>query len=222
MALNQLADGVWEYGQTLRVPGGVKLPARTTVVRDRDGGILLYGPLPVEEVDADAIDALGEVRTILGPNKYHHMYLRQAKERWPKARLLGAPGLPEKRSNLSFDGVAEDGFVAPGLELRALRGVPMFGEVVLVHLGSRSLVCADFAFRIQEASGISKLAFKMMGDYGDTLKRSRLWRLGIRDREAYRASVEALLEADFDNVIMAHGDPVFGGAKAQLRSAHLG
>jgi hypothetical protein len=218
-ALRSLTDGVWDLGDVLSMPGGIRLPSRTTILRDADGGLLLYGPLKLSEEEAAAIDALGEVRTIVGPSLFHHLYLRQAKERWPEARLLGAEGLDEKRATLDFDGVARDGELAPGVHALTIQGMPKLNEVVLVHEPSATLVCADLCFRIREAKGMSKVAFKLMNDMGDTLKRSRLWKWSIKDPGAYRASLDALLAQDFDGVVMAHGDPVLEGGKSQLEEA---
>ncbi len=216
--LRSLTDGVWDLQDVLSLPGGVKLPTRTTILRDAAGGLVLYGPLKLSDEQAAAIDALGEVRTIVGPSLFHHLYLRQAKERWPEAQLLGAPGLDVKRENLSFDRMLSDGELAPGVRAVVMRGMPKLNETVLVHEPSATMACADLCFRIQEAKGISKLAFRLMGDYGHTLKCSRLWKWSIKDRDAYRASLESLLAADFDAVVMAHGDPVMDGAKAQLQA----
>jgi len=44
-ALRSLTDGVWDLADVLTLPGGVKLPSRTTILKDRDGGLLVYGPL---------------------------------------------------------------------------------------------------------------------------------------------------------------------------------
>lgn len=218
-ALRSLTDGVWDVGDVLSMPGGMKLPSRTTILRDADGGLVLYGPLDLSAEQAAAIDALGEVRTIVGPSLFHHLFLRQAKERWPEAKLLGAEGLDQKRESLAFDGTLAEGEVAPGIRALTMGGMPKINETVLVHEPSGTLVCADLCFRIREAKGLSKLAFKLMGDMGDTLKRSRLWKWSIKDREAYGRSLDALLAEDFDAVVMAHGDPVFEGAKAQLEEA---
>lgn len=218
MALRSLTDGVWTIDDVISMPGGIDLPSRTTLLRDAGGGLVLYGPLELDDAQAVAIDALGEVRTIVGPSLFHHLYLRQAKERWPEATLLGAEGLDRKRATLAFDGTLSDGELAPGIRTLTMRGMPKINEAVLVHSPSGTMVCADLCFRIREAKGLSKLAFKLMGDMGDTLKRSRLWKWSIKDREAYGRSLDALLGEDFDAVVMAHGDPVLEGAKAQLEA----
>ena len=37
-------------------------------------------------------------------------------------------------------------------------------------------------------------------------------------KEGLRAAYRALLELDFDRLLLAHGEPVVGGAKSALRS----
>jgi hypothetical protein len=218
--LVKLADDLFHAETFLRPGGGVKLPARMVVLRDRDGGLVVYSPIDISEELAAEVDRVGEVHSILGPNLVHHLYLRSAAARWPKAKLLGAPGLDAKRSNLDFAKIVEDGAVAPGIEAHRIAGTPMINEVVLLHEASGTLVCADMVFRIREAHGWSKVVFQLMGDYGDTLLQSRLWRLTIKDRAAYQRSVSTLFEKDFDAVVMAHGEPLMEGAKAQLVALH--
>ena len=218
--LEQLADGVWHLQSTMNVVLGVQLPLRMTVLRDRDGGILLYSPLAIDDAAAAEIDGLGEVRFIIGPNLLHHLHLKPAQARWPKASLLGAAGLPEKRSGLKFDGVLKPGALSPGVRAFPLDGIPRINETVLLHEPSGSLVCADLTFRIQEASGWSKTVLRMMDAYGSTLRRDRLFNLMIRDRDALAASLHPVFDSDFDAVVMAHGDPVMRGGKDQLQAIY--
>lgn len=41
----------------------------------------------------------------------------------------------------------------------------------------------------------------------------------VDDRSAFRASIDHLLQTDFDNLIMAHGEPIIGEAKNRLVGA---
>ena len=43
------------------------------------------------------------------------------------------------------------------------------------------------------------------------------FRLGIRDREATRRSVERIIEWDFDRILPGHGEIVESGAKEAFR-----
>ena len=67
------------------------LPSRATIVRLRDGSLVLHSPLAIDDATAMRIDALGEVRFLLAPNCMHWMFLKAAKKRYPNARVFGAP-----------------------------------------------------------------------------------------------------------------------------------
>ena len=41
----------------------------------------------------------------------------------------------------------------------------------------------------------------------------------INDRTAFERSVEKLLELDFENLIVAHGEPLLGNAKLAVEQA---
>jgi hypothetical protein len=62
------------------------------------------------------------------------------------------------------------------------------------------------------------LFLRIVGAWRRTAQ-SRMWRLLTKDREAAARSVEDVLSWDFDRLVMAHGDPVDGGARERVASA---
>ena len=67
--------------------GGVRLRARSTVLRLADGGLLVHSaPEPTEELCA-ALRALGELRWIVVPNRFHHLGARATAARFPSAKI---------------------------------------------------------------------------------------------------------------------------------------
>jgi hypothetical protein len=65
---------------------------------------------------------------------------------------------------------------------------------------------------------MTKVVMGMMGTRG-RLAKSRIWRFLIKDRAAHQSSLDAILKADFDRLIMAHGEVVEGGARDALAHA---
>lgn len=58
----ELAPGVWLVDRRLRMPGGPLLPLRTTVIRLRDGSLVVISPPPLPpaaELGPSAPEALG-------------------------------------------------------------------------------------------------------------------------------------------------------------------
>src|SRR5690606_3607574 len=204
----------------IRYPGGFRLPARMTAARLPDGGVVLISPI---EIDGDLqreIEALGPVRYLVGPNLHHHLFLRPARERFPAAALVGAPGLPSKRENLPFDHELDG---APpwggGLVPHLVRGQPRMNEIVFHHRSSGTLVVCDLVFNMVSYEGAATgITLRLMGTPG-RLAMSRLVRFLIKDRAAFDESIDQILALDFDRVIMAHGDVVDTGGRAALTRA---
>lgn len=218
--LEQVAEGVWQATDVLAAPGGVRFPLRMTVLRVEDGTLVVHSPVRLDDVLVNAINALGNVSTVIGPNKYHHLHLRSAMERWPQARLLGAPGLSAKRVKLPFAGELATGTICAGLDALHLAGAPGLEEVVFRHGPSRTLVVTDLLFNVvRPDSWQLALALTPMGTRG-RLAVSRLVRWGyVRDKSAFAADVKKMLAWEFDRVMMAHGEVLEGAGGAAHNQA---
>jgi hypothetical protein len=201
---------------------GVPLGIRMTVVRLKEGGLWLHSPVPMTDADQRELETLGPVRWIIAPSKFHHLHAAAAKARFPSAALLGAPGLGAKRKDLAFDGALggePPAAWAADLRQHPVAGVPMSSEVAFHHVGSRTLIVADLLFNIpRPASFWPRLLLGINWTFG-VPSQSRLFRAVVRDKAAYRASVEVIRGWDFDRIILSHGDVVPTGGKAAFTKA---
>jgi len=208
-----LAEDLWEATALLSFPGGVRLPARMTVVRQA-GQLLLHSPIALSDELERGSRELGEVTAILAPNRFHHLYARGAVERFASARLYNVPGLPQKRRDLTFSGV----LTAAARELPenfsdilqplALEGTPVLNEVALYHRPSASLITADMVFNIRKpATFATKLALSAMGTPG-RLGQSRFFQVYTRDKAAMRSSLREVLSPPMRRIVMGHGEVV--------------
>ena len=219
--LRAIAPGLWSAETQLVLPGGVRLPARMLVVALAGGELLLWSPIAIDEVLATALEDLGRVRYIAAPNRFHHLFLRAAKARFPEAGLWAPKALAAKYPDLDVQGLWEEDRppFAPEVEILALEGAPRVQEVALFHPQSRSLALTDYLFHVREAKTFgTRLLFTMVRAYGK-LAQSLTWRFFIRDRRAAAQSLRRLLELDFDRLIVAHGEIVEQGGKEALRQA---
>jgi hypothetical protein len=206
----ELAPGVWSLERRLRMPGGPRLPARTTLLRLGSGGLLVVSPPPVEAGGLEDLDRLGVVEEVLAPNSFHYLNTRGFVARYPRARLRLAPALSQRVPGLppgdeltdarpaSWDGAVEHAILGP------LRGL---SEVALFHRPSATLVLTDLAFHI-----------------GFGPSRTARWFL-LRDRRAAAAFLERVLAWPFRRVVVAHGEPLEAqdaGAFRRAFAPHLG
>lgn len=205
-----IAPDIWHVPHgDLKLPGGARLPLASTLIRLPDRSLVLYSPGKLDDATAAAIEAEGEVRHIIAPSLFHHLYAGHAAARWPKAQLHGAPGLAAKRTDLTFHhelGAAIDAW-RDVIEIEVVGGAPRLNEAVLFHKPSGTLVCADFLFNVtRPANWQTRLVLGLTGSGGKELRQSRLWSLGIKDRSAMRSSVERILKWPIKFVSPVHGE----------------
>ena len=213
--LVEIAPGVHGAQTEVSIGLGARLPLRMTAL-SCEGGVALVSPIAIDDDLADAIAALGAVRFILAPNLLHHMHIAAAAERYPEAKVLGAPGLAAKRPDLKFDDELGDGEIAPEIQSHFVRGADKLSEVVFLHRPSKTLVVTDLVFNIHGARGLSAFVLSVMSRALGKVEQSRLVRWLTKDRQAAGKSVESLLELPFERLVMAHGDVVEKGARSEL------
>ncbi len=72
--LRPLHDSLWVIDLPFKMPGGVQIGTRTTVIRLADGTLFMHCPGPIEEGDTAEIAKLGDVRHIVAANLFHNLY----------------------------------------------------------------------------------------------------------------------------------------------------
>ena len=221
MALTEITTHLWRAEQPLKF-SGAEVGARMVVVRLQGDRLLLHSPIrPTAEVRAE-VDALGKVSYLVAPNSYHHLFVRPWAEAYPAAETFVAPGLPKKRPDLRHQGVLSDapGPWAPELEHRLWRGAPMMQEVDFFHPASRTLIVTDLVHNFVEDRPLStRIFFGLMGGWRG-LRTTLLDKIVNRDRRAAKESLERVLAWDFDRIVMAHGEVLESGGRAELARAY--
>ncbi len=222
--LRRLDENLWVAEQPLSF-AGLSVGARMTVARLAAGGLFVHSPVRLDAALGAEVDALGPVKFLIAPNRFHHLFIGDWMKAYPAAKAFCAPGLVKKRADLSFHGVLDSsaGAAPPfsdEIPHLAWQGVPMLGEIVFLHRASRTLILTDTAHNLgDDRPWWTRTVFRMMGGFGG-FKTSLADRLMARDKPAARASVEAVLKWDFDRVIVAHGAVLDSGGPEALRAAY--
>jgi hypothetical protein len=222
LALVRHAEDLWSAEDQLAWQGGlVPIPIRMTVIRLRDGQLVLHSPVPISPDLRRELDALGTVGFIVVPEA-HGKFAREAAASWPSARLLAAPRPARKRSDLAFHASLADEAPAAWagqVESHLVAGFRL-DEVLLFHRPSRTLVLTDLCFNVQRASSRVARAFFRANGMWQRFGPSRIIRaLAVSNRAALRESLERALRWDFERIVPAHGDVLERGGPAALRAA---
>ena len=216
--MRQLDDDVWITETPLRFLG-IEVGARMTIARLPDSKLLLHSPVAVSAELVSEVAALGTVAYLVAPNRLHHLFVGPWKEAFPEALVYVAPGLETKRADLEIAGVLTDepeATWAESLDQVLMRGFSLANEVVFFHRPSRTLIATDLAFNVGASSPLpTRLFVRLAGGYG-RLAPTLLERLGIRDRAAFRESLERILAWPFERVVVAHGEVSEKGGREEL------
>jgi hypothetical protein len=220
--LRALSENLWvaERPQTFY---GLPVGTRMSVIRLSGARLLLHSPVVLDGPLRAALDAIGQVRYAVAPNRVHHLYAGEVARIYPGTRLWVAPGLERKRPDLSFAAVLGDEAPEEWREEVGqvfFRGRPYENEVVFLHRPSRTLLLCDLAFNFgPRTAAPTRLLMKLIRSYG-RFGPSKLDPLLIRDRVAARASLERILAWDFDRVVVAHGEVLERGGREALRAGY--
>lgn len=224
LSLRNVAANLWLADRPFKLPFiGADIGTRMTVIRLADGSLFLHSPVKLDEGTRRGLDELGPVRAIVAPNRVHHLFVTDYLAAYPQARVYAAPGLPEKRKDLTFSGVLGDDAPAEWrgqIEQLLFRGAPILNEVVFFHLESRTLMLTDLAFNLPADKIVGARWFYWLLGAAGQFGPHRLVRLrAIRDRRAARESVNRIIQWDFDRVIVTHGDVLETGGRERFASA---
>jgi hypothetical protein len=199
--LIELAPNVYAFEDTLRLPGGVVLPLRCTVLR-RPEGLWVHSPVRFSGERGDDLRRLGPIGDLVAPSRMHHLFAGHdlgARRRW------GPASLKEKRPDLDFQPLRPDAF-GPDLSALPLEGAPAVDEWVFFHAPSGSLLVTDLFFHVLEPETWATAALMRLVGCHRRLAASRSWRwVFARDLPRLRTSLEAMLRWPITRVIPCHG-----------------
>ncbi len=223
--LHQYVPGqVWLAEYPIRY-AGARFNARMTVLRLTDGNLLIHSPCAIDTPLRDEIVKLGPVAHIVAPGNFHHFHIPSCQRAFPNAETWLCPGVERKRPDLHFDWMLGDRAPAAWdgtLDQVLIRGNRLIWEVAFYHRLSRTLVLVDLIENFTDHTPDTNWALKLM------FKALRMWNrpkpapeysMGWNDKAAARASLERVLEWDFERIVIAHGDLIEQDAKNVARQA---
>jgi Domain of unknown function (DUF4336) len=222
-AIKSLAPDLWIADRPFKLPLILgDIGCRMTIIRLADGGLFLHSPVPLDAETRAALDAIGPVRAIVAPSKAHHLFAGEYVKTYGGAKLHGAPGLSDKRRDLKFDSILGDDPHPDWqgqIEQHLFRGAPRLNEVVFFHPATQTVIFTDLVFNMPAQHASKARVFNWLSGAAGRFGPHRLIKLAIADRGAARASVERMLQWDFDRVIVTHGDVLDTGGHDRVRAA---
>lgn len=206
------------------VRGEIKLAplGRRMVVVGGRGGLFVHNAIMLDEPTFAKLDALGPVRAIFVPNRFHDMDGGRMKERYPDASLYCMPqALDALKKKLAAVQPLDEGALPEGTTITAIPGLKGGECVMEVSRGGKvTQVYADTFFNITNARGVQGFIVSLMGSSGG-FKMTRIGRMFmLDDKKAFLAWLDAqIARTDLERIVVAHGDDVEGSATEALARA---
>jgi hypothetical protein len=222
--LKPIAKDIWGHEADIKLPLGMRMPGRATIMRVNDDGgeLAIYSPLPIDDDMGKKIDALGDVRYLIAPNMVHWMYLGGAKKRYPKAKVFGPPGLEKKlKGSVDFEALPSSGHikeVGDTLRFVLVEGSPKMNEHLILHQPSGSLVVGDLLFNIHECDSFGMRIFlRFLSRAWKKPAQTSFWKFLTKDHSATARTIQDVLTWDFERVVVAHGRVIEDDAREVSR-----
>jgi Domain of unknown function (DUF4336) len=99
----QFDQEIWIAAGPSVAVAGFHYPTRMAVIRLSNGGLFIWSPVQLTAELQAAVEGIGQVRHIVAPNSFHHLFLPAWKRAYPAARVYAPPGLRRKRKDIVFD-----------------------------------------------------------------------------------------------------------------------
>lgn len=216
--LMKIGNGLWcREGEWRKTP----TKRRMTVMKLSDGSLAIHNAFQLKDEDYKKIEELGVVSSIIVPNVFHNSEAFVFKNRFPNAKVYAPKDMLEKVEGcvgvLPIELFASQN---PEVACIAIQGLRLLKEIVFVHKPSQTLVLTDLAFNLQKPlTGITKAFFKLNDAY-QKFGPSRVFRyLFLKDKKAFKVSVQDIRAQKFDNIIVNHGDVIVGNGHTLFAQA---
>jgi hypothetical protein len=217
--MKQLDENLWVMEYPLSVLGTAH-GRRVTIIRLRSGRLVIHSMAPFSAEDVAQIRDLGELSWLVEAMMLHDTYARQGRDTFPGIPFLGPEGFGEVVKFPTLPLLPAPAEWSGELQVVAVAGAPRLKEHVFVHVPTRTLIVADLVFNFApDETGWDRFFHRYLAGFKRYPGMSRLFRLFVQDRAAFRASMETILAMDFDRIIVGHGRVIERDGKALLTRA---
>jgi hypothetical protein len=217
--MHQLAENLWIKKFPLKVLG-TDHGRTVTVIRLASGKLVVHSMAPFAESDVAEIRSLGDPGWLVEAMMLHDTYAHEGADRFPGIPFLAPDGFSEVVKFPTQPLLPSPPEWADEIDVIELQGAPKLKEHVFVHRPSRTLIVADLIFHFRaDETGWNRFFHRYIAGFKRYPGMSRIFRICISDREAFRRSLDRVFAADFDRIIVGHGDVIETGGKAALRQA---
>ena len=198
----------------------MKLPRRMTLVRLRDGRLVVFSAIALDEEEMRRIEAFGTPAFIVVPNDHHRMDAGIWKERYPNLQVIAPAGSREKVEEVVPVDATEGDFGDPGVTLVTVPGTDGREAALEVEgTDGLTLVLNDIVGNIRDEHGFGGWLLRRMGFAGDEPHVPGPVKLNmIASKSALRDQLLRWAGRDrLKRILVSHGETITDDPRGALR-----
>jgi hypothetical protein len=217
--LKAVDDNVWTVTGTIHMPVG-DFQRRMTVVRLRDGGLVVYSAIALDEDEMARLDTFGRMAWLVVPGDDHRLDAKIWLQRYPTTHVAAPAGARERALQVVPVESTSPDFGDPNVRWVTVPGTREH-EAALVVRGTRgtTLVINDLIANLRHEHGFTGWMLRLMGFAGDEPSIPGVRRLAmIKDSNALADQLLAWSEiGDLHCILVSHGEPIVDDPRGELR-----
>jgi hypothetical protein len=215
----QLADDIAVISFPWRALG-IDFKRNVTLLRLRDGRLIVHSSAPFIEQDVANIRRFGQPAWIAEATLMHDTFAKEGQKAFPDLPYFAPEGFAKA------SGITTKPLSAPPsdwlgeIDVIAIDGVRS-NEYALYHRRSQTLVIGDLFFSFpNDTQGWPRFFVRRFMRLPQLFGISAFFRrFVVRDKKAFKNSLNALLALEFERLVVAHCEPIEKDAKPAVEQA---
>jgi hypothetical protein len=198
------------------VEGELKMPLgesrrRMTVVRLRDGRLVIYSAMALDEPQMTRLLALGRPAYLIVPSSSHRLDIVPWKKRFADLKVVAPSGAREQVSKVAAVDATQADFNDPRVELSVVAGTGEQEFALMVQTESgKTLIVNDLIFNLPKLEGAGGVMLRLLGFGPGHPQMPKLVMLKLmKDKAAVRKQLESWAQVEgLQRIIPSHGRPI--------------
>lgn len=207
--LHRVDDGLLSVTGRLPMPVGDDFPRRMTVARLRDGRLVIFSAIALDEDEMSELERLGTPSFLIVPGVIHRMDAKTWKQRYPALKVLAPAGARKKVEEVVPVDATASSWDDPDVRFTAVAGTAdREGALIVERESGTTLVLNDLIFSLADRPGFTGWLFKVTGMTGQEPHIPALIKMGaVDDKRAVAAQLEAWSRLPrLKRIVVSHAD----------------
>lgn len=214
--LTLIDEGLWTVTGEVHMPL-TPLERRMTVVRLKDGGLVVYSAIALDEPQMQVLESAGRPAWLIVPGDLHRMDAKIWKARYPDLKVAAPSGAQKAADQVVHVDATDPDFGDDDVRFVTVSGMEGHEAALIVRRpGGTTLIVNDIIGNMPHDSGF---VLRITGFAGHEPHIPVPIKMGVKEKDILRGQLLAWAgEPDLRRIIMSHGDPIETDAAGQLRA----